>query len=103
LIQIPLFTHNPALTRYLFSYSLVVLGTTLRETVGAMAEAKKLQWNVPAICSTAASSAIVAKLGGAATEGMYGVQQVPTPDPDTANAKLKAWMAAYKQKAQAPT
>jgi branched-chain amino acid transport system substrate-binding protein len=77
---------------------LVVLGTTLRETVGAMAEAKKLQWNVPSVCSTAASSAIVAKLGGAATEGMYGVQQVPTPDPDTANAKLKTWMATYKQK-----
>jgi branched-chain amino acid transport system substrate-binding protein len=77
---------------------LVVLGTTLRETVGAAAEAKKLQWPVPMVCSTAASSAIVAKLGGAATEGLYGVQQVPTPDPETANTQLKNWMAAYKQK-----
>jgi branched-chain amino acid transport system substrate-binding protein len=77
---------------------LVVLGTTLRETVGAMTEAKKLSWNVPMVCSTAASSAIVAKLGGASVEGLYGVQQVPTPDVDAANAPLKNWMATYKQK-----
>lgn len=76
----------------------VILGTVLRETVGVMAEARKTGWDVPMLVQAAGYSAQVPALGGKATEGLYGTPLTPHPYPDPSNAKLNAWIAAYKQK-----
>ena len=76
----------------------VVLGTVLRETVGALAEARKSGWDVPMLVQAAGYSAQVPALGGKVTEGLYGTPLTPHPYPDEANKKLMAWIASYKQK-----
>ena len=76
----------------------IILGTVLRETVGALAEARKSGWDVPMLVQTAGYSAQVPALGGKATEGLYGTPLTPHPYPDASNAKLMGWISSYKQR-----
>jgi ABC-type branched-subunit amino acid transport system substrate-binding protein len=73
----------------------IVLGTPLRETVGAMVEARKLGWNVDMMCSQASTTSVVARLGGKAVEGLYGTPQFP---PNPANSQYQRWIEAYKKR-----
>lgn len=74
----------------------VVLGTVVRETVGAMLEARKVGWNVDMLVSASGYSAQVHELGGKAVEGLYGVAANPIPYPDDANRELAAWIERYR-------
>ena len=76
----------------------VVLGTIIRETIGAMAEAKKIGWDVDMMGSSASFAPEVAALGKEAVEGFYSAGQTPIPYYDTANDEVKAWMDSYKAK-----
>ncbi len=77
---------------------LVVLGTIIRETVGAMATARKMGWNVDFIVSQAGYAPVVAALGKGNVEGLYGGGMTPIPYPDTASPGVKKWLKRYKDK-----
>ncbi|MEW5888701.1 MAG: ABC transporter substrate-binding protein [Pseudomonadota bacterium] len=76
----------------------LVLGTVVRETIGTMAEARKIGWDVPMLVSPAAYTAQIPQLGGKITEGLYGLVLTPHPYPDDANKQLSAWIAEYKKR-----
>ncbi len=76
---------------------LVVLGTIIRETIGAMAEAKRLQWDPVFLGSAAANVVEVPMLGKEAVEGFYAAGLFPMPYEDTVQGKVKEWFEAYKK------
>jgi ABC-type branched-subunit amino acid transport system substrate-binding protein len=76
---------------------LVVLGTVIRETIGAMVEAKKLGWNVTFLGATPTNVLEVPALGKDAVEGLYSAGGFEIPYEDTAKGKVKEWLANYKK------
>jgi len=76
---------------------LVVLGTVVRETIGAMAEAKKLGWDVKFLGATPTNVLEVPVLGKDAVEGLYAAAAFEVPYEDTAKGKVKDWLVAYKK------
>lgn len=76
---------------------LVVLGTILRETIGAMSEAKKLGWNVTFLGATPTNIPDTITLGKDTVEGLYAAGAFETPYADTAKGKVKEWVEAYKK------
>jgi ABC-type branched-subunit amino acid transport system substrate-binding protein len=76
---------------------LVVLGTILRETIGAIAEAKKLGWNVTFLGATPTNIPDTITLGKDVVEGFYAAGAFETPYADTAKGKVKDWVEAYKK------
>ena len=76
---------------------LVVLGTVIRETIGAMAEAKKLGWDVTFLGATPTNVLEVPALGKDAVEGLYAAAAFEIPYEDTAKGKVKDWLTNYKK------
>src|SRR6201746_2078878 len=76
---------------------LVVLGTIIRETIGAMSEAKKLGWDVTFLGATPTNVLEVPALGKEAVEGLYAASGFEIPYEDTAKGKVKDWLANYKK------
>ena len=74
----------------------VVLATVVRETVAAMAEARKIGWDVDMLVTASGYSAQTHELGGAAVEGLYGVSVLPHPYAEGANSQLAAWIERYR-------
>ncbi len=74
----------------------VVMGTVIRETVGAMKAARALDWNAPFLCSQACYTPETADLGGAAVAGLYATGQIPVPYADDPNSKLRDWLRRYE-------
>ena len=77
---------------------LVVLATVVRESIGAVAEARKNGWNVDMLGSIPTYSPEVPELGGRAMEGLYSVSPFALPYPDSGNARLTAWINDYKRR-----
>ncbi len=78
---------------------LIVMATITRETVGMMAEIKKIGWNnVTVLTGNPGRTMIVSKLGKDAIEGLYGVGAWKMLDPNTAAAADKAWADSYKKR-----
>lgn len=78
---------------------LIVMATITRETVGMMAEIKKIGWNnVAVLTGNPGRTMIVSKLGKDAIEGLYGVGPWKILDPNTAGAADKAWADSYKKR-----
>lgn len=75
---------------------LVVLGTVLRETIGAVAEARKTGFNPIFLGSSAAYSDLIHKLGGKAMDGLYAAMTVQHPYLDEASQPIRFWAAKYK-------
>ncbi len=77
----------------------ILAGTILRETVGVMAEVKKIGWKeVKVLTTLPGRSGVVALLGKDAVEGLYGIGGWQLHGADTANADAKKFMANYRQK-----
>src|SRR3954462_10350047 len=76
---------------------LVVLGTIIRETIGAMGEAKKLGWDVTFLGATPTNVLEVPALGKETVEGLYAAAAFEIPYEDTAKGKVKEWLANYKK------
>src|SRR5690606_13253518 len=74
----------------------VVLATVVRETVAAMAEARKIGWELDMLVTASGYSAQTHELGGAAVEGLYGVSVLPHPYAEGANGQLAAWIERYR-------
>jgi len=73
----------------------VTLGTIVRETVGVMAEGKKIGFAPIYFGSTAANVVEVPALGKDLTEGFYAVGGMEIPYRDTATGKAKEWAETY--------
>src|ERR1700709_1408375 len=76
---------------------LVVLGTVIRETIGAMGEAKKLGRDVTFLGTTPTNVLEVPALGKEAVEGLYAASGFEIPYEDTAKGKVKDWLANYQK------
>src|SRR6476660_7004294 len=76
---------------------LVVLGTVIRETIGAMGEAKKLGWDFTFLGATPTNVLEVPALGKEAVEGLSAAAAFEIPYEDTAKGKVKDWLANYKK------
>jgi branched-chain amino acid transport system substrate-binding protein len=76
---------------------IVVLGTIIRETIGAMGDAKKLGWDVTFLGATPTNVLEVPALGKEAVEGLYAAAAFEIPYEDTAKGKVKDWLANYKK------
>ena len=77
---------------------LVVLGTIIRETLGAIGTARKLGWGVEFLGSSAAYTELIHKLGGPAMNGFYATNTVNVPYLDDASKNVREWAAKYKAK-----
>jgi branched-chain amino acid transport system substrate-binding protein len=76
----------------------VILGTTLRETVGTLNEAKKIGFAPQFVATSAAYTHLLPKLGGAVTEGIYASHSATQPYADEGSKAARDWYAAYMAK-----
>lgn len=76
---------------------LVLLGTILRETIGAMTEAKKLGWDVTFLGASPTNVQEVPTLGKDSVEGLYAASLFEIPYEDSAKGKVKDWLVNYKK------
>jgi ABC-type branched-subunit amino acid transport system substrate-binding protein len=76
---------------------LVVLGTVVRETIGAMTEARKIGWTVDFLGAGPTNVIEVPMLGKEVVEGLYAAALFEIPYEDTAQGKVREWLANYKK------
>ncbi|WP_354066967.1 ABC transporter substrate-binding protein [Bradyrhizobium sp. OAE829] len=76
---------------------LVVLGTAIRETIGAMGEARKLGWDVTFLGATPTNVQEVPTRGGKTVDGLYAASGIEMPYPDTAKGRAKDWLTDYSR------
>lgn len=74
---------------------LVVLGSIIRETIGPMAEAKKIGFNPVWLGATPVCVLEVPALGKDVVEGLYAGCGFDVPYRDTAQGKVKEWADTY--------
>ncbi|MBX3658491.1 MAG: ABC transporter substrate-binding protein [Ramlibacter sp.] len=77
---------------------LVVLGTIIRETIGAIGTARKLGYSPTFIGSSAAYTDLIHKLGGPAMNGLYATHTAQHPYLDEASQPIRFWANKYKTK-----
>lgn len=78
---------------------LILAGTVVRETVGVMAEVKKLNWNeVKVLTGLPGRSSVVARLGKEAVDGLYGIGGWRLHDASSADAEAQKFLNGYKQR-----
>ena len=77
---------------------LIVLGTIIRETIGAIGTAKKSGYNPTFLASSAGYTDLIHKLGGPAMNGLYATMTVQHPYLDEASKPIQFWASKYKTK-----
>lgn len=77
---------------------MVVLGTIIRETIGAIATAKRLNFNPTFVGSSAAYTDLIHKLGGPAMNGLYAAMTVQHPYLDASSQPIRFWANKYQTK-----
>lgn len=78
---------------------LIVMATITRETVGVMAEIRKIGWkDVKVLTGNPGRTMIVAKLGKDVIDGLYGVGPWKMLDPNNASPTDKAWADSFKRR-----
>jgi branched-chain amino acid transport system substrate-binding protein len=77
---------------------MVVLGTIIRETIGAIGESRKTGFNPIFIGSSAAYTDLIHKLGGKAMDGLYATHTSQHPYLDEASQPIRFWANKYKTK-----
>lgn len=77
---------------------LVVLGTIIRETIGAIGESRKTGFNPVFLGSSASYTDLIHKLGGKAMDGLYATMTVQHPYLDEASQPIRFWANKYKTK-----
>jgi branched-chain amino acid transport system substrate-binding protein len=77
---------------------LVVMGTIIRETVGVLAEAKKIGFSPVFFGSTASYTNLIHVLGKELSNGLYSATTLAHPYLDDANPAIREWGAKYKAK-----
>lgn len=77
----------------------IVLGTVIRETVGAVKEAKKIGWDVPMITMASSITKYVPYLAakaGVSVDGLYSASHTPYVF-NSIDPKVKAWAEKYEK------
>lgn len=74
----------------------VVLGTIIRETVGAIAEARKIGFEPTFLASVAAYTDLIPKLGGKGMDGLYATMTATFPYDDDASQPVRFWANKFK-------
>jgi branched-chain amino acid transport system substrate-binding protein len=77
---------------------LVVLGTIIRETIGAIGESRKTGFSPVFLGSSAAYTDLIHKLGGPAMNGLYATMTTQHPYLDDAAQNVRFWASKYKTK-----
>lgn len=77
---------------------LVALGTIIRETVGVMAEARKIGFDPVFLAGAGGYAPEVAALGKDVVEGLYAVGQALIPYADTSTPEVVEWMERYQER-----
>ena len=77
---------------------LVVLGTIIRETIGAIGESRKTGFNPTFLGSSSAYTDLIHKLGGKAMDGLYAAMTVQNPYVDEPSQPIRFWANKYKTK-----
>ena len=77
---------------------MIVLGTIIRETIGAIGTARKLGYNPIFLGSSAAYTDLIHKLGGKAMDGLYATMTVQNPYTDEQSQPIRFWANKYKTK-----
>lgn len=78
------------------SCDLVVLGTVVRETIGAVATSRTMGFAPTFLVNMAGYTDLIHRLGGAAMEGIYAAMASEFPYPDSSKAEVRDWAAGYK-------
>jgi len=76
----------------------VVLGTVIRETIGAIAESRKTGFSPTFLGSSAVYIDVIHKLGGKAMDGLYGTHTVQQPYLDDPSQPIRFWANKFKTK-----
>ena len=76
----------------------VVLGTIIRETIGAIAESRKTGFNPTFLGSSASYTDLIHKLGGKAMDGLHATMTSQHPYLDEAAQPIRFWANKYKTK-----
>ncbi|HEX9858408.1 MAG TPA: ABC transporter substrate-binding protein, partial [Paracoccaceae bacterium] len=77
---------------------MVVLGTIIRETIGAIGASRKTGYNPTFIGSSASYTDLIHKLGGKAMDGLYATHTAQHPYLDEASQPIRFWANKYKTK-----
>ena len=77
---------------------MVVLGTIIRETIGAIGESRKTGFSPLFLGSSAAYTDLIHKLGGKAMDGLYATMTVQNPYLDETTQPIRFWANKYKTK-----
>ncbi len=77
---------------------MVILGTIIRETIGAIGESRKTGFSPVFLGSSASYTDLIHKLGGKAMDGLYATMTVQNPYLDEASQPLRFWANKYKTK-----
>lgn len=86
------------------SCDFVVMGTLIRETVGAISEARKLDYSPTFLAASSAYTDLIPKLGGRAMDGFYAATTAQHPYLDDASEPIRRWANRYQaQFNDAPT
>jgi branched-chain amino acid transport system substrate-binding protein len=80
----------------------VVLGTIIRETVGAIAEARKIGYSPTFVVSSTAYSDLIPRLGGKDMDGLYAVTTAVHPYMDDPSPAVADWAKRYQAQFQSP-
>lgn len=75
---------------------LVVLGTVVRETIGAVVTSRAMGFAPTFLVNMAGYTDLIHRLGGGAMEGLYAAMAHEFPYPDSPSAAVREWAAAYK-------
>ena len=75
---------------------MVVLGTIIRETIGAIGTARKLGFNPVFVGTSASYTDLIHKIGGKAMDGFYSTMSVQNPYLDEASQPIRFWANKYK-------
>lgn len=76
----------------------VVTGTLIRETVGTLNEARRVDFNPTFLGAFGTYTDLIHKLGGEGVEGFYSTMTVQHPYPDTAPDSVKPWLEGYNSR-----
>ena len=76
----------------------VVLGTIIRETIGAIGESRKTGFNPTFLGTSASYTDLIHKLGGKPMDGLFATMTAQHPYLDEASQPLRFWANKYKTK-----
>jgi branched-chain amino acid transport system substrate-binding protein len=82
----------------------VVTGTLIRESVGTLNEARRIDFNPTFLGAFGTYTDLIHKLGGKPMDGFYSTMTVQHPYEDAASDALKPWLTSYRSRFnEAPT